>query len=245
MNKHQTFKFENIAVNIIHDIGTETWLNSTCCRSVHIMKITRVNAQMFHSEAANASNSEEQNMRKDDEIHSGSVYTWMTAESRCGCHVLKCRLDSGPCRCALIWSLIFTLDGYGRGNWPISFTIESGAPHQNMSTSSSFDWPILRSVLEGTNRKNIASCPRTLLLHSFCLWPSGLHTPSGNTNQIRVLLNSAVPLGENAALHSVLLTTVDPQYLRMPSQTHNERKTQHLGAPCRKWGNIYRGFLML
>lgn len=163
----------------------------------------------------------------------------MTAESRSGCHVLKCRLDSGPCCCALIWSLTFTLNGYGRGSWRISFTIESGALHQNMSMSSSFDWPILRSVLEGTNRKHIASCPRTLLLHSFCLWPSGPHAPRRNTNQIRVLLNSARPLGENAALHSVLLTTVNPQYLRMPSQTHNERKTQHLGAPCRKWGNIY------
>lgn len=147
----------------------------------------------------------------------------MTAESRSGCHVLECRPDYGPGCCALIWSMIFTLNGYGRGNW-IYFTIEPGAPHQNKSMSSSFDWPVLRSALEGTDRKHIASCPRTSLLHSFCLRPSGPHTPSRNTNQIRVLLNSAGPIGENAALHSVLLTTVHPQYLRMPSQTHKPRK---------------------
>lgn len=152
-----------------------------------MMKITHVCAQMFHAEAANASNSGEQNRRKDAEIRSGAIYRWMTASSRSGCHVLKHRLDSGPGCCALIWSLIFTLNGYGRGNWRISFTTESGAPHRNISTSSSFDWPILRSVLEGTIRKHIASCPRTLLLHSSCLWPSGLHAPSGNTNQIMVL----------------------------------------------------------
>lgn len=72
----------------------------------------------------------------------------------------------------------------------------------------------------------------------YCYTPSVYHhlvctPPSGNTNQIRVLLSSAIPLGENAALESVLLTSQWIVPMNVLPNTQG-RKTQHLGAPCKK-----------